>query len=66
MIQLVYYYNSTRLYDIPRRIRLTKRSRFYFSEPLDAFGLDPHMILTALRSFPLPSLGDDPHHARVS
>ena len=66
MIQPVYYYNSTRFYNISRRIRFTKRSSFYFSELLDAFGLNPRMILTALRFFPLSSLGDDPHQARVS
>ena len=66
MIQLVCYCNSAQLYDISRCIRLTKRSRFYYSQPFDAFRLNPQIILTALRIFPLSSLGDDPHHARVS
>ena len=66
MIQLVCYCNSTRLYDISRCIRLTKRTRFYYSQPLDAFGSNPQMILTALPIFPLSSLRDDLHHARVS
>ena len=64
MIQLVCYCNSTQLYDISPCIRLTKLSRFYSFEPLDEFGLNPHLPLTALRFY--PSLGDDPHHARVS
>ena len=66
MIQLVCYCNSTRFYNISRCIRLTKRPRFYSSEPLDAFGLNSHLPLTALRFCPLSSLGDDPHHVRVS
>ena len=45
---------------------VTKRPRFYSSEPLDLFGLNLHLPLTAPRFCPLSSLGDDLHHARVS